>query len=93
MAKLGPILPLFLIAFAGHAIINSFGLIPKLANEPVSSASRWCLVCAISALGLKTSIQKLSEVGWQPLILIASETVFILVLVIAALGLEHRWMH
>ena len=92
-AERGPILPLFLIAFAVLAIINSFGLIPKFAFEPISSASRWCLVCAISALGVKTSLEKLSEVGWQPLILIASETIFILVLVIAALGIEYRWIH
>ena len=89
----GPILPTFLIAFAVLALVNSFGMIPKFAVEPLSSASRWCLVCAISALGLKTSIEKLTEVGWQPLILIASETAFILVLVVGAMTLEHRWIH
>lgn len=91
--KRGPLLPTFLIAFAVLAVANSLGLIPKFAIEPISSTSRWCLVAAISALGLKTSIQKLTEVGWQPMVLIASETLFILVLVVGALSLGHNWVH
>jgi uncharacterized integral membrane protein (TIGR00698 family) len=87
-----PLLPLFLVAFAALAVINSFGLIPSFAVEPLSSASRWCLVCAIAALGMKTSVEKLSEVGWRPLALIAAETVFILALVLAALRAE-LWLH
>ena len=87
-----PLLPLFLVAFAALALINSFGFIPSFAVEPLSSASRWCLVCAIAALGMKTSVEKLSEVGWRPLVLIAAETIFILVLVLAALKAE-VWLH
>lgn len=83
-----PFLPTFLIAFAILAVVNSLGLIPHFAIDPISSASRWCLVTAIAALGVKTSIEKLSEVGWRPLALVAAETIFILVLVLAALGLE-----
>ena len=86
--KRGPFLPMFLIAFAFLAVANSFGLIPSFAAEPISSASRWCLVSAIGALGMKTSLEKLSEVGWRPLALVAAETVFILVLVLAALKAE-----
>ena len=85
-----PVLPFFLVAFAFLAILNSFSFIPGFAVEPISSASRWCLVCAISALGMKTSIEELSKVGWRPLILMAAETVFILVLVLTAITLERE---
>lgn len=90
--KRAPLLPLFLVAFAVLAVVNSFHLIPKFAIEPISSASRWCLVCAISALGMKTSLESLSEVGWRPIAVMAAETAFILVLVLAALKLE-AWLH
>lgn len=83
--KRGPFLPGFLIAFAVLAVINSLGLIPSFTAEPISHASRWCLVCAIAALGMKTSLESLSQVGWRPMALITAETVFILVLVLAAL--------
>jgi len=88
----GPLLPTFLIAFALLAIANSFGLIPKIAVTPLTDASRWCLVSAIAALGIKTSLEKLSEVGWRPLALMLAETLFILVLVLAALKAE-AWFH
>jgi uncharacterized integral membrane protein (TIGR00698 family) len=87
----GPLLPWFLIAFAVLAVVNSFGLIPAVAVQPITSASRWCLICAIAALGMKTSIEKLSEVGWPSLALVAAETASILVLVLAALKVE-TWM-
>lgn len=83
-----PLLPFFLLAFAGLAIANSVGLIPRLAVEPINGASRWCLVAAISALGMKTSLENLSEVGWRPIALVAAETLLILVAVLAALKIE-----
>ena len=84
----GPMLPLFLVAFAVLALANSLGLIPKIAVTPLTDTSRWCLVSAIAALGIKTSIEKLSEVGWRPLALMMAETLFILLLVLGALKIE-----
>lgn len=90
--KRAPLLPFFLVAFAALAVLNSFHLIPHFAIDPISSASRWCLVCAIAALGMKTSLESLSEVGWRPLAVMVSETLFILFLVLAALKIE-TWIH
>ena len=87
----GPLLPMFLIAFAVLAIANSSGLIPALALPVLSGASRWCLVCAIAAVGMKTSMANLMEAGWRPLALVAVETVFILAFVLAALKAE-TWL-
>lgn len=87
----GPFLPWFLVAFAVLAVINSFGLIPTSASEPISLASRWCLVCAIAALGMKTSLESLAQVGWRPMALVTAETLFIFVVVIAAVKGE-QWL-
>ena len=38
--------------------------------------SRACLVAAIAALGMKTSVAQLARAGWRPLALIVIETVW-----------------
>ena len=50
--------------------------------------SRWCLVIAIGAVGMKTSIKALAEVGHRAIILIVSETVFLALLIIGVIYLQ-----
>ncbi|MBB3141304.1 YeiH family protein [Halomonas organivorans] len=78
-----PMLPGFLVAFVALVIVNSLGWIPPMVTEGFTAMSRWCLVTAIAALGIKTSFQKLAVVGWKPVILMVAETVFLLLLVLA----------
>ncbi len=78
-----PMLPGFLMAFVGLVIINSLGWIPPTITEGFTDLSRWCLVTAIAALGIKTSFQKLAVVGWRPVILMMTETLFLLLVVLA----------
>ncbi|MFW3616794.1 YeiH family protein [Billgrantia antri] len=78
-----PMLPSFLVAFVVLVIVNSLGWIPPLVAEGFTDLSRWCLVTAIAALGIKTSFQKLAVVGWKPVILMVAETLFLLLLVLA----------
>lgn len=78
-----PRLPGFLVAFVVLVILNSMGAIPASLVDGMTELSRWCLVTAIAALGIKTSFQKLAVVGWKPVILMVVETVFLLVLVLA----------
>ena len=54
-----------------------------------SDVSRWCLVTAIAALGMKTSFKALVAVGWRPVALMILETVWIGGLVMAAVLLSH----
>ncbi len=82
-----PMLPGFLIGFVVLVVINSLGLIPNVLNEGMSSLSRWCLVTAIAALGIKTSFQKLAVVGWKPVILMALETLLLLAVVLGVVML------
>jgi uncharacterized integral membrane protein (TIGR00698 family) len=77
--------PLFLIGFAGFAIANSLSLIPIQVGEAFSTISRWCLVCAISALGMKTALEELARIGWRPLFLTVAETLYLLTFVLLVL--------
>lgn len=70
-------LPWFLVVFAILVIVNSFGWIPDGTAKALSDTSRWCLVTAIAALGMKTSLRALFEVGLRPILLIVAETLFI----------------
>ena len=77
-------LPLFLLGFAALVAAGSFGLLPALAVEGASVVSRWCLVAAVAALGMKTSFGALAKVGWRPVALIVLETAWIGGLVLVA---------
>lgn len=82
-----PVVPGFIVAFAALVIVNSLGLIAPSVSEALAGVSRWCLICAIAALGMKTSLKHLSKVGWPALILVSTETLFLLALVSAGLWL------
>jgi uncharacterized membrane protein YadS len=75
--------PLFLLAFAALVALNSFGWLPKAATDAAAVVSRWCLVTAIAALGMKTSFKALVTVGWRPVGLMIAETAWIGVLVLS----------
>jgi uncharacterized membrane protein YadS len=51
----------------------------------VNELSRWCLVVAISALGMKTQLKELAAVGIKPILLMIGETVFLVALVLLLL--------
>ncbi len=72
------LVPLFLIVFSCLVVANSLGVIAPPLAKTMAVTSRWCLVCAIAALGMKTSLSELSKIGWRPLILMTLETVFLL---------------
>ena len=80
-----PLLPAFLVAFIVLVAINSAGWIPSGLAQGMETASRWCLVAAIGALGVKTSVQKLAEMGWRPVALMVIETLLLLLGVLAVL--------
>lgn len=71
------------------AALNSTGIVPELAQQIGGELSRWCLVIAIAALGMKTELRELATVGMKPVLLMVGETVFLAVLVIAML---HWWL-
>jgi uncharacterized integral membrane protein (TIGR00698 family) len=77
-------LPLFLVGFVALVAINSLGWLPAPVTGFAGDLSRWCLATAISALGMKTSFKALAAVGWRPIALMVTETLWIGVLVLLA---------
>ncbi|MGF1700854.1 putative sulfate exporter family transporter [Photobacterium makurazakiensis] len=83
-----PIVPFFLVVFIGLVTVNSMGWIPPEAVTLSSDISKWCLVISIAALGVKTSFEKLSELGWKPIILLLGNAVFIAMYMLAVVYLS-----
>jgi len=83
VGKAGRQLPGFLVVFAALVVLNSMGVIPGAVLAVVKDVSRWCLVTAIAALGMKTSLKAMADVGGRAIALIVAETVFLALLVLA----------
>lgn len=80
-----PLLPWFVLAFIVLVVINSLGWIAAPVQQWGSDLSRWCLVTAIAAIGVKTQLRELRSVGLRPIVLMLGETVFLAGLVLAML--------
>lgn len=72
-----PLLPGFVIGFLLLATLNSFGFIPRPISDLAGTLSRWALLISIAAVGVKTSLRKMLEVGGGAIALIVAETVFL----------------
>ena len=83
-----PLLPWFLIVFAALVGLSSAGVFSPGVVAGLSEISRWCLVIAIAGLGMKTSFQEFASLGWGPVLLMVSETLFLAVLILAMLLLR-----
>ena len=79
-------MPGFAVGFAVLVAINSTGWLPKPLTQAGSEFSRWCLVTAIAALGMKTRLGEIAEIGWKPVLLMVVATLFI-----AAVALGAVW--
>jgi len=79
-----PLLPPFLLAFIGFVLIGSLAGIPKPVSSALSELSRACLVVAIAAVGLKTSLSDIRKVGASAIVLLSAEAAFLAIVVIAA---------
>ena len=78
-------IPSFLIGFFVLALMNNFGFIPQWIVEIMRTLSSWCLVVAIVAIGIKTSLKQIVSVGWKPVFLITAETIFFAGLILSGI--------
>ncbi|MFA3918204.1 YeiH family protein [Ruegeria hyattellae] len=85
--KRPPILPFFVVGFLIFAVMNSLGLIPAAVVDLMSSLSRWALLISIAAVGMKTSLKRILDVGGQAIVLIVAETIFIAIFVLVGVVL------
>ena len=75
--KRPPLLPGFVVVFLILAGLNSLGAIPPVVSDAGMAASRWALLAGIVAVGMKTSLRRVLEVGRDAVLLIVAETMFI----------------
>ena len=65
-----PLLPWFAVVFLVLMLINSTGWVPSLIQAAASDVSQAFLVLAIAGVGLKTSLQEVTQLGWRPVAMI-----------------------
>ena len=82
------IVPGFVVAFVILVGMNSLGLFSQTATVIAAEVSRWALLTAIAAVGLKTSLREVVKVGLPAIALLVTETVFLGGLIVAIL----KWM-
>lgn len=85
--KRPPILPFFVIGFLFFAVLNSFGFIPHFISSSMATMSRWALLISIAAVGMKTSLKRILEVGGQAIGIIVAETIFIGVFILIGVSI------
>lgn len=83
--KSPPIIPAFVVGFLGLATLNSLGLIPAIAGALLAKLSSWALLAAIAAVGMKTDLRKIVQVGGGAIALILAETLFMTGLILVGI--------
>ena len=82
-----PLLPWFLVAFVVLVIVNSLGWVPTDAHSILTPVSSWCLLTAVAALGVKTSLKALADVGPAPISVMVIQTLLLAAFVIGGISL------
>ncbi len=78
-----PKFPGFLIWFVILMLLNSFIDLPDVVLTSSNELSRFLLVVSITAIGMKSNLGKLVEVGMLPIFILFMETVWIAVIILA----------
>ena len=82
-----PLLPWFLVAFVVLVIVNSLGWVPTDAHSILTPVSSWRLLTAVAALGVKTSLKALADVGPAPISVMVIQTLLLAAFVIGGISL------
>lgn len=80
--------PFFLIMFVLLMLTNSFIDIPEVVIQVSTDFSRFALVTAIAAIGIKSNLAKLMSVGIKPILLMLIETIWIALFIIMVVYLR-----
>ena len=76
-----------LVAFVALVVVNSLGWVPEQAHAVLTPVSSWSLLTAVAALGVRTSLKSLADVGPAPIGVMVAQTVFLALFVIGGLAL------
>ena len=82
-----PKFPLFLIFFVIFMTINSYIEIPSRLIELSENVSRFALIMAISAIGMKSGLRQVFQVGMKPFLILTTETVWLVIYILIAIRL------
>ncbi|MDF2700339.1 MAG: hypothetical protein K0Q49_1897, partial [Haloplasmataceae bacterium] len=63
------IFPYFILLFLVVVALRSTGIIPNTLIPAISKTSKFSMVMALSAIGLKTSFGDIKNIGFKPMIL------------------------
>lgn len=62
------IFPFFIIAFLLAVAIKSTGWIPSAASDTIAQISKFFMVMALGAIGLKTNFKSVAKAGFKPML-------------------------
>jgi len=82
-----PILPGFVLAFVALAALNSSGIVPAGVSDLAGALSRGCLLMAIAAVGMTTSLRDVARIGPAAMGMLLAETLFLAAFVAVGLSL------
>ena len=74
-------MPPFLIAFFAFAALNVAELLPRIIVDTAAPLSRFFLVTAMAAIGLKLPWRSVAAYGWRPALLLTLLSALLVVLV------------
>ena len=80
------LLPWFILAFVGVAIINSLGVIPSAVSSTLKNVSKFLMVAALAAIGMNTDFKEMKKSGINPMI---HGFIISALVVVVALGVEY----
>ena len=75
-----------IVSALGRAAVTN--VVPAAVQSIGGDVSRWMLVAAIAAIGMKTQLKDVAGVGLRPIMLMMGETLFLAALVLAS----QHWM-
>jgi uncharacterized integral membrane protein (TIGR00698 family) len=64
------LIPNFLLGFMVLPVLSSMKILPLPVVGSIGALSRWMLVIAIAASGLKTGFKELGRLGWKPVLIL-----------------------
>ena len=87
--NIGKIFPFFILLFLGMVAVKSSGILPASITSKALVISKFCMVMALGAIGMKTNFKEMSRSGTKPMMhgfLISALVVVVSFLAQMALG-------
>jgi Predicted membrane protein len=62
------VFPWFILGFLAMALLNSVGFIPVTVSALFKDASKFLMIMALGAIGLKTDLNEMKQSGIAPMV-------------------------